>query len=380
MSGHPPPASQQGSRRSGGGGEDVRSTRGSGRGGGGRVTFYLHAVTDEQAAVLTDDSNQCSLQEIKMKTGADVQLDSNPSPVPGMKIVVIQGVPGQIEAAVGFISEKTGVQETISVQAQAFWLQWVEAAFPDLDSRAYFLPPVYVNRVPMTRQSVSDQNVLVLHPSSTQGVELNQATRIPSTAAQDSISQPSPVQDSDIREDKAMERLLVCLQTMSEQNKEVLVGISHLRYGQYLGEPCYAAAAAHLPSTKTFPSGLSRDRQGNFDLLLIHRHYGLVVCQVKAFGSNWSKCDMFQQDICSNLKIKLKEAIQSLNKAEAMLSHLVSDIASGLRITKTIAFPNLTARQVQQAVSDDTHTTEELCRCLGTSDSADIPETVNCLQ
>ncbi|XP_025112567.1 uncharacterized protein LOC112575150 isoform X2 [Pomacea canaliculata] len=224
MSGHPPPASQKGSRRSGaGGGEDVRATRGSGRGGRGRVNFYLHAVTDEQAAVLTDDSNQCLLQEVKIQTGADVKFDSNPSPVPGMKIVVIRGVPGQIEAAVRVISEKTGFQETITAQAQTFWLRWVEAAFPDLDSRAYFLHPVYVNHVPMTRQSVSGQDVLVFNLSSSQRVGLNQATMIPSTAAQDSISQPS-VQESDVRHDKAMERLLVCLQTISEENKEVLVG------------------------------------------------------------------------------------------------------------------------------------------------------------
>ncbi|XP_025114123.1 uncharacterized protein LOC112576088 [Pomacea canaliculata] len=56
-----------------------------------------------------------------------------------------------------------------------------------------------------------------------------------------------------------------------------------------------------------------------------------------------------------------------------MLSHLVSDITPGLRITKTIAFPNLTADQVQQAISEDIPLTENLCRCLGTSDPAAIP-------
>lgn len=45
-----------------------------------------------------------------MKTGADVQLDPNPSPVPGMTIVIIKGLPYQIEMVVRLITLKTGAQ------------------------------------------------------------------------------------------------------------------------------------------------------------------------------------------------------------------------------------------------------------------------------
>ncbi|XP_025112767.1 uncharacterized protein LOC112575259 [Pomacea canaliculata] len=82
---------------------------------------------------------------------------------------------------------------------------------------------------------------------------------------------------------------------------------------------------------------------------------------------------MTQQDIDNNIRKKLKVAMTQLDKAEAMLSHLVSDIAPGLRISKTIAVPNLTRHQVQQAVSDDLQLTQDLCRCLGTVEPADIP-------
>ncbi|XP_025111721.1 uncharacterized protein LOC112574707 [Pomacea canaliculata] len=86
-----------------------------------------------------------------------------------------------------------------------------------------------------------------------------------------------------------------------------------------------------------------------------------------------------QEDIYSNIRKKLRDAVSQLDKAEAMLSHLVSDIAPGLRITKTIAFPNLTARQLQQAISHDSQLTETLCRCLGTtSDPSDIPGVCLC--
>ncbi|XP_025111876.1 uncharacterized protein LOC112574796 [Pomacea canaliculata] len=687
----------------GGGGEDS--------GGGGRVKVYLHAVTNDEAARLTDNGNTRPLQEVKKQSRAsEVQFYQNQS-VTDMKIIIIRGTPQQIENAVSLINQKTGSKETISDQAQKFWLQWVQEAFPDLDSRAYFLPPVYFNRVPMTPGSVGGQDVLILNTQHGQSSKSNQPTphegvggsseqelprhacvdiqpsppddeyqdtqptlpgqtsqciqptpaeesrisshrtppghfsqvsqlapdhkagcsnymapqeqagnhileasprqciqltlpgevshyneksnkhndqfiqtptgqdhqyiqtsqpkqtgqynqltqpgktdqhiqsgqpvhtsqyeqtksnkqggqylqsypsgmtgqfsqtmksvqyihdiqetslgltsqykptllgqgqynnvphahayqysqttsigqagqymhrtprgetyqhsqtiqcgltsqymlttpprpadqdvlsppgltgdyiqtppeptghdiqtkahgqsgecifptpheqtsqRIELEAASSDVVQPSAhrpakVLDSDVRDDEAKQRVLVCLQEFSERNKEVLFGMSKLAFGDYLGEPVYAAAAAQLPPRANLPSALPRNwKQGDFDVLLIHRHYGFVVCKVRAFGDITQALNMSQQDIENNIREKLRDAVSQLDKAEAMLSHLVSDIASGLRITKTIAFPNLTASQVQQAICEDIPLTEDLCRCLGTSDPADI--------
>ncbi|XP_025113674.1 uncharacterized protein LOC112575832 [Pomacea canaliculata] len=244
-----------------------------------------------------------------------------------------------------------GVKETISDQAQKLWLQWVEAAFPKLDSRAYFLPPVYVNRVPMTRQSVAGQEILVLESEPKQAGENNH----------------SPVQNSDIRDDEAFQRVFLYLQKKSEENNEVLVVLSQFRFGQYLSEPCYAAATAQLPMAKNLPNSSSRDRQGEFDMLVIHRLYGFVVCEVKALGKNLKESKMTDLELQDNIRKKLRDAVSQLDKAEAMLSHLVSDIAPGLRITKTIAVPNLKTCQVQQAISGDPKLLEDLCQCLRTN-------------
>ncbi|PVD27363.1 hypothetical protein C0Q70_12520 [Pomacea canaliculata] len=54
--------------------------------------------------------NTRPLEEVKKNTGADIQFDPNPSPVPGMKILIIRGLPSQIEAAVRLISQKTGLK------------------------------------------------------------------------------------------------------------------------------------------------------------------------------------------------------------------------------------------------------------------------------
>ncbi|XP_025079694.1 uncharacterized protein LOC112555475 [Pomacea canaliculata] len=341
--------------------------------GGGRVKVHLHAVTDEQAALLRDTVNARPLEEVKKKTGADVHFDPNPSPVPGMKIVIIRGVTSQIELVVRLIRQMTGSQATLAEEVQTFWLQWVEAAYPDLESRAYFLPPVYFNRVPMTTETVAGQDVQVL-PSHSKETVAGQDFQVKLPALEDTvrlnflkeklrremtaaafISAPAAVQDSDLRYDAAMRQVLFCLQNWSKKTGEVLVGITRLRFGQYLTERGFTMAAAQLPRASSLPPDLPQTwKQGNFDGLLIHRHYGLVVCNVMSYGDITNDHKMSQEDIVK-IRKKLKDAVSQLDKAEAMLSHLVSDIAPGLRITKTIAFPNLTARQLQQAISGDTY-------------------------
>ncbi|XP_025112855.1 uncharacterized protein LOC112575309 [Pomacea canaliculata] len=359
MSGLPPSASpQKGKRRKGGGKSSEDHDQ---------VKVYLHAVTDEQSALLTDSVNTPPLQKVKKKSGADVEFDPNPSPVPGMKTIIIRGILSQIEDAIRLINKKTGSKATLSEEAQEFWVRWVEASFPELDSRAYFLPPVYLNRVPMTRELIAGQDVLLLQSEPGQVGQTNQQ------GAQDPTHPRPSFQNSDLRDDAVCQRVFFCLETMSKQHNEVLVAISQLSFGQYLGEPHFAAAAVCLPLPANLPSALPRHwKRGDFDVLLIHRQYGLVVCEVKAFGDNTQTLSMSQQEINKNIGKKLKQAVSQLDKAEAMLSHLVSDIAPGLRITKTIAFPNLTAHQLQQAISGDTQLTQDLCRCLGTTDPADI--------
>ncbi|XP_025099173.1 uncharacterized protein LOC112566958 [Pomacea canaliculata] len=462
-----------------------------------------------------------------------------------MKIIIIHGSPSQIEAAVKSISQITGAKGTISEEAQKCWIRWVEDCFPDLDSRAYFLPPVNPNRISMSKRPFAGKYTLILQtapgkasqsapgqsgqsapgqssqsapgqsapgqsnqsapgqsgqsvpgqsgqsvpgqsgqsapgqssqlapgqssqsapgqssqlapgqssqsapgqtgqsapgqtgqtapgqsasgqssqsapgqpaprqssqsapgqsgqsapghisqsapgqssqsapgqssqsaPGQSSQSAPGQAAQPPksaSTVTQASIPEPLKVFDSDIRDDAAMKRVLFFLHRISEEKKEVLFGISQLQFEHYLGEPCYAAAAAHLPLASSLPPPRPRNwKRGDFDVLLIHRHYGLIVCEVKSFGSITKELNMSQQDRDNNIRKKVSLAASQLEKAEAMLSHLVSDIAPGLRITKTIAVPNLTAHRVQQAISGDQQLTQDLCGCLGAADPDSI--------
>lgn len=59
---------------------------------------------------------------------------------------------------------------------------------------------------------------------------------------------------------------------------------------------------------------------------------------------------MSEQTINDNIRKKLTESVSQLDKADRVLSHMVSDIAPGLHITKTIAFPNLTSEQIKKVI------------------------------
>ncbi|XP_025111714.1 uncharacterized protein LOC112574701 [Pomacea canaliculata] len=361
MSGHLPSASQQKRYLNGCPVPCGRSARSQKCHHAGEI--YYHCVTVAQAALLASPGMQPTFQEIKQKTGAHVQLDHDQSAVQNTRAVLIRGSRPQIDAAVEFINQKTGAQGPLPDQARHSGSSgWRPRSLISTHAPTSCL--LSTSTACHVRQSAGGQDVLVLQSAPGQA---GQSRTLPAVAQ---VSIP-PVYDSDVRDDAAMQRILFCLQKMSEQKGEVLVGLSQLQFGQYLGEPCYAAAAAQFPIPANLPEALPRNwKRGEFDVLLIHRHYGFVVCEVKAFGDNLNQLNMSQESSDSNIRKKLKDAVTQLDKAEAMLSHLVSDIAPGLRITKTIAVPNLTTSQVQQAVSHDPQLSEDLCRCLGTTDPA----------
>ncbi|PVD26889.1 hypothetical protein C0Q70_12037 [Pomacea canaliculata] len=60
-------------------------------------------------------------------------------------------------------SEKLGYQsgQTSTWQAKNFWRQFLQDAFPDYHNKCYFIPPIYMNRVPLSRQLVAGMPVLV---------------------------------------------------------------------------------------------------------------------------------------------------------------------------------------------------------------------------
>lgn len=151
-------------------------------------------------------------------------------------------------------------------------------------------------------------------------------------------------------DDEALQRVLFNLTKFSTIYPEVFMCLSQFPFGSYLGEQCFYPASSHLP----LPTNLDLTkkveqscRQGDFDVLLIHRVYGFVIIEIKAVGYNIEKSTDKRLDVAK----KLKQAVTQLDKAKTMLEHLVSDIAPGVRITKFIACPNLQTYQLHEVLN-----------------------------
>ena len=132
------------------------------------------------------------------------------------------------------------------------------------------------------------------------------------------------------------------------EQKEVMMVISELDFRKYLDhqtDPISTAACALFPR----PTSLAQHyHHGDFDVLIIHRHYGLIVGEVKSVGADLENT----QDLAEAVVKRVKKAAGQLNKAEGVLSHLVSDMAP-VRVTKTLILPNITSAQLLQALGMD---------------------------
>ncbi|XP_025114015.1 uncharacterized protein LOC112576027 isoform X2 [Pomacea canaliculata] len=291
------------------------------------------------------------LQQKEKETGAKV---IQPDTVQGRTLAAIKDSRPQIDEVPEVFKQRFTDEEIISEQAN--WLWWVQEAFPDLDSRPYFLPALYIKRVPSTTETVSGREVKVIQ-----------------TTSQEDGSVPQ----HEIRDDEAMAQVLSCLQKMAEEEGETLIGMSQLHFKHYLGEHGYDAVVAKLPTADKFPAhevppGLTLEdvKTGEIDVLLIHRVYGFVVCEVKSTRPK----ERNSKDLRNIIRWRLQKAAAQLEKAKIMLKYLASDIISDPQINNSIAFPSLRNEQLNTTLSKFADLRKDLKECLEapTTEPSDI--------
>lgn len=215
------------------------------------------------------------------------------------------------------------------------WRRRVEDWYPDLDKQTYFLPPLFFNRQHHEVQPVAGRAVPVLQPP--------EAGRPNGTAP--------PFLESDVRDDTCQRRVLHCFQQLAERLKEVMFVISQLNYKHYLGEPCYSAAAGLLPRPVDLKE-VKKDR-GDFDLLIVHRFYGLMVGEIKAVGDMFSSLSTSEQKQDIIVAKRVQRAIEQLRKSDDVLRHLVSDQPVPPKISETVMLPNISMSQLQRVLDRD---------------------------
>lgn len=229
------------------------------------------------------------------------------------------------------------------------WKDHVWHWYPDLQTRSYFLPPVQFHH---NMREINQQYGIDIE------VPQPPLDNVPS-------GQPMCLLESDVRDDATQQHVLHCLKKIAKgdlpkHQKQVMFVLSQLDFGDYLGEPSYAAAAKQLPNLGTLPSHLQR---GDFDVLIIHRKFGLLTGEIKAVGDmadklNWSEQEFLQHVLKTVKKMlkmdppgkrSLKPRASQLQKTKYVLEHLVKDIGP-IRVHSTLILPNVTQDQLRKAL------------------------------
>nr|KAG5688053.1 hypothetical protein BaRGS_017807 [Batillaria attramentaria] len=170
--------------------------------------------------------------------------------------------------------------------------------------------------------------------------------------------------ESDTYDDRAQQHVLHCLMELGQRQQEVMFVLSQLEYGNYLNKPSYAAAAGHLPR----PADLSRSyHRGDFDVMVLHRNYGLLVGEIKSVGLKFASLSKSQAEADADVAKRVQTALKQLDKSETVIGHIVSDIAHGLLVKKTIMLPYVTAEQLERALKNNPQLAQVRTHCLWTA-------------
>ena len=203
--------------------------------------------------------------------------------------------------------------------------------YPHLLEQTYFLPSVYMNRTQHQEEEVYGQTVYV--------------TKEPSS--EPPRKKRPQVSISDAVDDETHWRVLACLEQLAET--EVMFVISQMQFGDYLNEPAYAAATSMLPKPGDPVLKSQNKHRGDFDILIIHRHHGILACEIETVGCNFSGKQMTEQEAI--LARKVNDAIKQMQKTSDVLHHLVSKDETQPKIRTTLMLPNITRTQLQRVLN-----------------------------
>ncbi|XP_070177871.1 uncharacterized protein [Littorina saxatilis] len=219
--------------------------------------------------------------------------------------------------------------------------QRVQQWYPELSTQSYFVPAVYMNRTQHDEEEVAGRTVYVLQPLS---------------------------QESDARDDAANNRVLRCLHQVSRG--QAMFVISQLQFNEYLKHlSCTQKPIPPKPKDSILKK--QQKHEGDFDILIIHRKYGIVACELKAFGDSVSMADKSVVHQQITIAEKVQQAVTQMQKARDVLQHLVSHDQNTPRIRTTLMMPNITRDQLRTALGANLKLKKDLRDCLLVSPTTD---------
>ncbi|XP_025113002.1 uncharacterized protein LOC112575383 isoform X2 [Pomacea canaliculata] len=181
--------------------------------------------------------------------------------------------------------------------------------YKDIDTRFYFVPSLYLNKNTYTPVEFAGEKVLITRPST----------------------------DTILRHDQAMHQLLQNLYLLAQSENEAMFVISQFKYNNYLAMSEGVFNDHQLPMPDELGE-LDKD-YGNFDLLIVHRKYGLMVVVVRACSPEPGDNNKEKDD--SNIFEEIDSGVRQLQNAECVLPHVLSYQHWDVPVRKTLMLPNV---------------------------------------
>ncbi|XP_025112063.1 uncharacterized protein LOC112574909 isoform X5 [Pomacea canaliculata] len=224
--------------------------------------------------------------------------------------------------------------------------------YPEYNTKSYVVPPLYFNDNTYELTTFAGEDVYITNPPDQQTV----------------------------KHDMAMGRVLKNLNLLAIFESEVMFVISQFDYKKYLANPTNEFADHSLP----MPGELRKSDKhyGDFDILIIHRHHGLVVGVVKTCSGGCQNNEVEVEDTTQMVVEELKQGCKQLDEAEKMLQHLLSDRITNqnqqMQVQKLLILPNLWEERLRIVLNEDQDVAQNLKKCLGFPETADISNKCLC--
>lgn len=241
------------------------------------------------------------------------------------------------------------------------WRQRIQDLYPDRHKRVYTLPFVHFRKVPFVLSSFAGQPVLIAH-STSQLLPSENENKEPVKKSQGDLCRMwaplaphvklPAVCDSDLKDDTAQQGVLKCLQEFGQEHGEAMFIISQLNFTDYLNKPCYTSAAEHLKYPRPEDLG-PRFRRGEFDILLVHHHHGLVIGEIKSVGSNAVALNKTPDEMVADVAKKAARATRQLERSKTVLRYLVNDLAPDIAVKATLIVPYVTRENLRRVLEEN---------------------------
>jgi hypothetical protein len=174
----------------------------------------------------------------------------------------------------------------------------------------------------------------------------------------------------DFNDDFATNHVMCNLRALGEElNNGGMLIQSQLNFGDFLNEPAYAATVKQLqksglPLPSDLDTVITKYSDGEADLILFHRYYGILIGELKSVG--WWHFANNRQPSDSIVQGKVTQAVTQLNNSVLVISHVISDMAPGLSVRATLLLPYVTSAQLIRVLAADPallQVSHVLCLC-----------------